>query len=155
MTWSLQIQNGDIGYNGPGGLQQVSGTSKVIQDLRDWMLEPEGTDPVNPTFGSDLNGGMNPDGTLIPGFIGPVISGEVLLDIESELRRILTAYQAQQLARIQLESSLYSGQNTYSAGEILASVNNVDVEQYGDTVVATISITTSNGNSLTFTQPVS
>jgi hypothetical protein len=155
MTWSLQIRNGDLALNGPGGFQQVSGMQKLIQDLRDWMLEPQGTDPVHPDYGSNLDGGTNPDGSLIETHIGSVIDRERLLDIESELRRILASYQQQQLARLQFETVQFGGKNTFSQAEILASVNEVAVEQFGDVILARISVTAQDGSSITFVQPVS
>ena len=65
MTWSLAVVNGDLSFAGPGGYATVSGQNKLIQDLKNWLLEPRGTDPIHPGYGCTLDGGMLPDGTFV------------------------------------------------------------------------------------------
>lgn len=154
MSWSFHILNGDLNLGGPGGFATVSGTQKLIQDLKHWFLEPIGTDPMHPDYGSAFEGGVMPDGTQIEPQIGTVITGEALLAVESEVRRVLYAYQDQQLQRLNREAVLYSGKNTFAAGEILLSVDDVKVEQVADVVLATISLTTQSGNAVSFVTPI-
>jgi len=154
MTWSFQVYNGDLNISGPGGFATVTGQQKLIQDLKDWLLTPRGTDPFHPDFGSSLDGGVMPDGTVIEAAIGSLITAESMTSIESEVRRVLNAYQQQQLNRIAREAPLYAGQNTFSAGEILQSVNDVNVTQVGPTLLVAVSITTGDGSALTFSQAV-
>jgi hypothetical protein len=154
MSWSLYIRDGDLTLAGPGGFAIVTGAQKLIQDLKHWILESRGSDPMHPEFGSTLDGGMLPDGTLVPTSIGEVVDRERLMNIESELRRILIAYQEQQQDRLQREAALYRGKNTFAAGEILADVLAVTVEQREDTVVAFIRILTESGANVEFAQPV-
>ncbi len=153
MSWSFHIKNGDLNLSGPGGFAVVTGTQKLIQDIKNWLLEPRGTDPINPGFGSILDGGSLPDGSQSDSMLGTV-SRESLIGIESEIRRILSAYQQQQLLRLQRETIQLDGKNTFAAGEILASVNEVTVDQIGDIAVARIFITTQSGQPLSFSQPV-
>lgn len=155
MSWSLYIRNGDLTIAGPGGFAIVTGPQKLIQDLKHWILENRGSDPMHPDFGSTLDGGTLPDGTTIPTSIGEVVDRERLMTIESELRRILIAYQEQQNDRLQREAALYGGKNTFAPGEILYQVNNVQIEQHEDTIVAFISITTESGQNVEFPTPIS
>jgi len=133
----------------------VDGTNKLIQDLKNWMLEPKGTDPFHPSYGSILDGGVQEDGSYSASTIGNMLTSEDLMMIEGEIRRILRAYQRQQLDRLSRESVSYGrGKNTLSIGEILLSVNNVNVWQIGDTAIVEIHITTGSGNLVTFNQPL-
>lgn len=154
MSWSFQLKNGDLNFAGPGGFATVTGQQKLVQDLKDWLLEPRGSDPFHPDYGSILDGGIASDGTVIEGSIGSVITSESLLTIESEIRRVLGAYQQVQIQRLQRESALYNGLNTFSAGEILSSIDDVQVIQVGDTILVTVFITTGDGNAISFTQAV-
>ena len=154
MSWSFYIRNGDLSLAGPGGFATVQGQQKLIQDLKNWLLYPRRTDPMHPDYGSILAGGTLPDGSPAGSMIGDLMTSEALVEIESETRRILQAYQQQQLDRLTNESALYGGKNTFSAGEILASVLNVTTQQIADTVIVICSIQTADGSQLTFSQPV-
>lgn len=154
MTWSLHIKNGDLNFSGPGGFATVSGQQKLVQDLKCWILEPRGTDPMHPDYGSTLDGGLLPDGTHIDSVIGDVISSETLVKIESEIRRVLQAYQQQQLDRLTRENAQYGGKNTFSADEILQSILAVNLQQVADTVFVQCVIQTPDGTQLSFTQPI-
>lgn len=133
----------------------MSGQHKLIQDLKNWLLEPRGTDPMHPDYGSTLDGGTLTDGTFAASAIGGLITGEQLMIIEGELRRVLNEYQRQQVDRINREIILYAGKNTYSTGELLASIEDISLTQIQTTVVARITLKTANGDSLAFTQAVS
>jgi len=154
MSWSFQIRNGDLNWGGPGGFATVSGRQKLIQDLKNWILEPQGTDPFHPDFGSLLDGGVGPDGIEVDYLIGNTVSPEGMMTIEAELRRILTAYQQQQSDRMSNDIIQYGGKNTFGLDEILLQVEDVKVENYQDVVLATITILTGSGNAVTFTTPV-
>lgn len=155
MSWSFQIRNGDLNFDGPGGFATVQGPQKLIQDLKCALLEPRGTDPVHPDYGSILNGGTMPDGSEAPSSIGQLMTPENLINVEGEIRRILHAYQVQQLDRLNRENMIYQGRNTFSAGEILLRVDDVQVNQEGDTAFCHITITTASGDAISFTQPLS
>lgn len=148
------MQGGDLSLGGPGGFSTVTGTQKLIQDLRNWILEPRGTDPDHPEYGSVLDGGTLPDGTVLESPVGSILDASVIMNMESEIRRILTAYQQQQLDRLQRESALYNGKNTFAPGEILYSIDKVDVQQYIDVAIATVTITTSSGQIVPFNVPI-
>lgn len=155
MSYSFHIKNGDLNLGGPGGLATVTGSQKVVQDLKHWILEQRGTDPMHPEYGSTLDGEMLPDGNFQDSFIGTTIDAFQILNIEAELRRVLAAYQQQQLERLRFETQAYNGKHTFAPGEIVSSIDDVVVQQFGDILVAKISITVSNGQSFVFAQPVS
>ena len=155
MTWSLRLSSGDLSISGPGGYGTVTGTNKLIQDLRNWILEPRGSDPSSPDYGSTIDGGALPDGSWVEPAIGGLATPEQLMTIEAEIRRILAAYQQQQADRINQEVILYAGKNTYGSGEILSAINDVQATQILTTLFVTVSITTADGDNLTFTQPLS
>ena len=154
MSWSFHVKNGDLNFAGPGGFATVTGQQKLVQDLKNWLLEPRGTDPFHPDYGSVLDGGVLPDGSDVDSTIGNLISGETLLNIEAEVRRILNGYQQQQLERINRESVIYNGKNTFSSGEILAVVEDVQITQVGDVVLVRCVIRTGSGDAISFTQPL-
>lgn len=154
MTYSLNIKGGDLSLGGPGGLSVVTSTDKLIQDLKCWILEAIGTDPLHPDYGSMLDGGGVPGGPQMNGLIGTTIDQTTLLQVEAEIRRILSLYQQQQINRIQVEKALYAGKHTYTFGELLYSVDGVTATQFKDTIIVNVSIRTANGQSISFSQPV-
>lgn len=152
MSWSFHVKNGDLNFAGPGGFATVTGQQKLVQDLKNWLLEPRGTDPFHPDYGSVLDGGTLPDGTSVNSQIGNLVSGEILLNIEAEVRRILTGYQQQQLDRLNRETLLYGGKNTFNSSEILASIEDVVIQQLGDVVLVRCVLRTASGDAISFAQ---
>ena len=155
MTWSFHTKNGDLNFAGPGGFATVTGQQKLIQDLKHWLLEPRGSDPLHPDYGAVLDGGLLPDGSIAESLIGSQLTAEALVLVESEIRRVLASYQQQQLDRLTAESALYAGKNTFSAGEILVGITAVSVQQVADTVFVTVTLQTGDGDQISFTQPLS
>ena len=82
------------------------------------------------------------------------LAEEDLLSIEAEIRRVLNAYQLAQSQRLSRETIQYGGKNTFSSGEVLRTVNDVDIKQLGDVAVANLQITTAAGSLLNFNQPL-
>lgn len=154
MTWSFLIKNGDLSLSGPGGMATTTGQNKMVQDLKHWLLEPRGSDPLHPEWGSALDGGQLSDGTVLPSSIGGMFTAEDKLTIEAEVRRVLAAYQLQQAQRLGRETIQFAGKNTFSRGEILRSIDQVRVQQIGDTALVTVSLIAADGTQLTFTQPL-
>lgn len=154
MSWSLHLRNGDLNPAGPGGLAQVTGSQKLVQDLRCALLESLGNDPLHLDWGSTLDGGIGPDGSTIPSAIGSVIDTNTILYIESEIRRVVTGYQQSQLSRLLDDQAKFGGKNTFAAGELLYSIDSVNVQQIGDVVVASVALTTSDGDQITLVNPI-
>lgn len=154
MTWSLQLQGGDISPTGAHGYAVVSGSQKLMQDVRSWMLEPRGSDPMHPEGGSTLDGGTLPDGSVVPTSLGTAGDAERLAEIDSEIRRVLFAYQRVQVARAEREALSLGGLSTFSPGELLWDVADVQLRQYQDVVLAGVALVSSNGTSIPLVQPV-
>ena len=152
MSYSLNISRGDLNLGGPSGISTVTGTQKLVQDLKCWLLEPFGTDPLHIAFGSSLVE-TNPESADQDFLIGNVMSQAVAMKIETEILRVLNEYQNQQQAAIDAEMERY-GSHTFKPGEILYSVNGVTAYQVYDTLVCKVSITTGSGQTLKFAQPV-
>ena len=151
MTWSLKLTNGDIGITG-NSYSTVTGPEKLVQDLRCWILEPQGNDVMHPDYGSMITeGGITADGSEIPSALGGTFSAEDLMRIEAEVRRVVGYYQALQKDRLRKEAVLYGGKNTFSAGEICLGIQNITILQSLDTAMCYVKIMTGNGDVLAFT----
>jgi hypothetical protein len=143
MTWSLEITNGDISY-GQNGLNTVTGSDKLVQDLSCCILEPLGTDFNDPDYGSIIEGGIDSDGNVYLGLIGSINDTNTSTMIQSEIQRICQNYQAQQVQRNQNDLSTY-GSSTLSAGEALLNVSNIQVQQVENMAYVTATLNTGNG----------
>lgn len=153
MSYSFHVLNGDLNLSGPSGFATVTGTQKLIQDLRDWILEPRGTDVTHPEYGSVIDGGVLPDGTVVASNIGSVIDQSRLLDIEAEIRRVLAAYQNQQIQRLQADALALNGKNTFAAGEVLVAVQDVQLQQFADTILVKVQVLTNAGTIINVSVP--
>lgn len=154
MTWSLALVAGDLSLSGPGGFATIADSQKIIQDLRCWLLEPRGTDPSHPDYGSTLDGGALPDGTYADSIIGSVVSDENMMLLEAEIRRVVLAYQQQQQDRLGQEVILYAGKNTFGVNEVVVSIEDITLTQVNTTAICTVTLQTSSGDSITITQPL-
>ncbi len=144
MSWSLAIINGDISY-GSQGLNTVTGSNKLVQDLSCCILEPLGTDYNDPDFGSIIEGGVDSEGNVYPGLIGGPNNSASASQITTEISRICQNYQAEQVARNQNDLNTY-GTSTLSAGEALLGVSNIQVQQAGAYAYVTAVLATGSGS---------
>jgi hypothetical protein len=152
MSYSLMIANSDLSFNGTS-LDTVDGSNKLVQDLMCCVLEPMGTDQMYPSFGSLIDGGIDPNGDVISGVIGTPNDGVAAALVSSEIQRICAAYQAQQQARYSNDVQTY-GKSTITASEALLSVNGVTATQTTDVMSINATLSTGTGN-LPVTLPVS
>ena len=152
MSKSFALVNGDLAVDGRS-YSEVSGQTKLAQDLKLWILERVGTDPATPTYGSTLDGGTI-NGVEIPSMIGAVSTKANTLTIQSITQNIIAQYQQMQLAKIQIEMQQYGGQTTLSNDEIIYSINNVKAVQADDTIVVQADITTLAGANMLITIPI-
>jgi hypothetical protein len=150
MSWSFQINNGDLQI-GSGGLNTVSGTAKLVQDLTCDLLEPEGTDPLHPGYGSVIDGGTDSNGNYVQGIIGDPNDSTAATFVGQEVQRIMTSYQQSQITRNQSDIAVY-GASTLTADEALLAVISVNVSQVQDQALVTANIQTGTG-SLPLTVP--
>src|SRR4051812_37950439 len=106
MSWSLQLRNGDLALGG-ANLGIVTGSQKLTQDLRCAILEKMGTDELHPWYGSLLDGGMDAEGVVSPGYIGETDWELGALNVQAEIRRIAKQYQDAQAARLENDRLTY------------------------------------------------
>ncbi len=153
MSKSFQIQNGDLVVGERRGFATVSGKAKLLQDLKLWVLERIGTDSSTPTYGSRLDGGVI-DGEELPSFIGEVMTASNISQIRAELINLLTSYQQVQYEKIRNETLMFNGKNTLDEGEVLDSIDSVDIKTVGDKVLAQVRLTSLAGESFKLTVPL-
>lgn len=142
MSWSLRVSNGDLVLDG-GHLGTTSGEGKLLQDLRHYLLEKMGSDPMYPWYGSLIDGGRMPNGRIVNSPIGGYDFRSIALDIETDIRRIAADYQRRQLERAKADRLRYN-KTTLTAGEILAELTFVNFEQRQDALVVHIGVMTGN-----------
>lgn len=143
MSWSLQIRNGDLAF-GSSGLNTVSGTQKLVQDLACDILEPMGTDPMHPEYGSVIDGSIDSNGNYQPGLIGQTNDQVTATQVGAEIQRICMNYQSSQVARNQADIAVY-GKSTLTADEALLSLLSVQVDQIADQALVTATLQTGAG----------
>lgn len=139
MSWSLRISDGDF-VASQGALDVVRGEPKLVQDLRNHILEELGTDPYHPTYGSSLE--QNPD------IVGSTFQISTL-EIDIELRRIVNEYQRRQVERARNDQAV-RGKISLDRGEVLVSLQSITFEQKEDRLTVTMSITTGSEESFSF-----
>jgi hypothetical protein len=152
MSWSLQLRNGDFTVGG-ASLGVVTHTNKLLQDIRCAILERMGTDNLHPTYGSLIEGGITPDGRVVQGVIGEVDLDLVLLEVESDLSRIIRQIQKIQLARAKADKMKY-GRATLDAGEVVLDLTGIDFKQRQDHLVVTINLLTGSDEEISLTVPI-
>lgn len=86
---SMKVVDGDL-VIGPGRrADMVEGEEKLLQDLSLWLMEPLGVGETTPSFGSQL-----------PDLIGQADPNTLTLEVQTEVSRLLSLYQANQLERL-------------------------------------------------------
>jgi hypothetical protein len=144
MSWSLLITNGDLALSG-NGMATVTGGAKLVQDMTCAILEPMGNDPMHPSYGSTIDGGIMPDGTYAPGIIGSPNNAAASAFVQAEINRIAKGYQAQQVARYQADVATY-GKSTLTADEVLLSVESVTAQGVQNQLLVQANIQTGIGD---------
>lgn len=101
----------------------VYGIDKLKQDLCLWVTERYGIDRFHPKLGS-----------VLPDYIGSLITDSTRSQIQSEMLRLLQNYQAVQL------QGLKEAPQRYSYSELLYSIDAINVAISYDTVSATVEV---------------
>lgn len=154
MSTSFSIINGDLTI-GPGRkFDTVSGKQKLQQDLKLWVLERIGTDPLLPTYGSILDGGIV-NGIVTDSYIGSVASLEVQNNLRIATLDLLNKYISMQFDKMRSETLLYNGNNTLDADEVIDQITSVNVIQVDTTILIQVILTTLGGSNLKLTIPLS
>jgi hypothetical protein len=152
MSWSLDLQNGDLSLSGTN-LGRVTGSQKLVQDLRCFILEKMGTDESHPWYGSLIDGGINETGEFELGFIGETDWEIAALTVQAEIRRIVGRYQELQARRLEDDRLTY-GSSTLDANEVLLGISGIQITQAQDKMMVTIGLNTGTGSSLTLNVPL-
>lgn len=137
------MRNGDL-FHRQGSYAKVQGPAKVVQDFRVWLLTHLGEDELHEWFGSTLDGGTWPDGTVDDGVINTGDWDSAAMHIESEIRRITHEYQERQLARIEDDVQTY-GRSTLRQDEILDGISDLQFYAVQDTLVVRIGLAIRSG----------
>lgn len=153
MSWSLELRNGDLTIGGTR-LGAVTGSQKLVQDLRCALLERMGTDPSHRGYGSLLDGGRSLDGVEHPSLLGGMDWNRIALQVEAEIRRIASDHQDRQLARTSADRSTY-GKSTLSTGEVLAGLKDVRLIQVQDALNVVVTLQIGSGETQTLNIPLS
>jgi hypothetical protein len=147
MSWSLHVQDGDFVLDS-AHLGMVTGATKLGQDFRHFLLERMGTDSMHLDYGSLLDGGMQPDGTIVPSPIGETNWNHVALMVDTEIRRIVSIYQSRQIERAKSDRLRYN-KDTLTAGEILASADIISMTATEDQLLVKVRLVSGNADTLT------
>ena len=138
---TLALSGGDLTL-GSGGLQMISGSAKIRQDLALALVEEYGSDPYNPEWGS-----------VLPQYVGTPVDADTQLLVQSEVNRILQQYITNQQAM--LNAAAVNGQaTTLTTADVVQSVDSVSVDLFYDTAKISISLTTMAGQTLSMSRTV-
>ena len=122
MTYSLAVVNGDLVQQGTS-LGIVYGINKLNQDLSLWVTERYGIDRFHPSMGS-----------ILPDFIGSLITDSTKTQIQGEVLRILQNYQSVQF------QGFRNNPQAYSYTELLYTIKSIDVALSFDTVYTSVQV---------------
>jgi len=136
---TIQVQNGDIALDSGGRLQFVQGTSKLVQDLTLWLKENYGIGFTSPNFGS-----------LLPGLIGAPMTGGTLARVRTEVTRIISLYQSQQILALK-QSQTRAQLSNWNKSEIINSIDSIVVTPNYTSINITVGLTTLSGSTLSLT----
>lgn len=152
MSWSFQIVGGDLyPLSTASGLGIVTGKDKTFQDLKLWILESMGTDPMHPEYGSLLDGGRLPNGTIVDSFVG----SESLSAhrVEEEIYRIVSSFMTRQKKRIDKDIASF-GRTTISNSEIIDRISEVRTQLFDTKLIVRVSLAMRDNTILSITQPI-
>jgi hypothetical protein len=153
MSKSFAVVNGDLQIGTSRSYSVVSGRQKLAQDLKLLVLEKVGHDPLLPTYGSRLDGGVI-DGEELDSYIGQLATQENLNQIRIEIIRLVENYQQEQFDKMANEAILYGGRNTFDEDEVIDDILSVEVIQIATTVLIQVILSTLAGTDLKLTVPL-
>jgi hypothetical protein len=150
MSWSLQVSSGDLNFLSRGaGAEIVTGKVKTYQDLRNWLLETMGNDPMHPDYGSILDGGVMPTGAVVQSMVGR----GTIHDVEQEITRVIRSVMDVQGKRIDRDMAVY-GKMTLSDSEIIQGIKSIESKKFGTKLVVRVNLTMRNNVTVSMVQPI-
>lgn len=147
MTWSLKLQNGDLVISG-SGLGTADNEAKMVQDLRCQLLEKMGNDVLHPEYGSLIDGGITPDGTVNESVIAGDDWGLAKIKVQNEITRVINDYQRRQLERAKFDRAQY-GKQTLTPREVISGINGITFVESLDQLIVQVHLQTMSGQSET------
>lgn len=138
--YGLRLSGGDLSVVA-GHLDTVTGSSKVVQDLRGALLEPVGNDRFHPGWGSTLQS-----------MVGNPLTDANAQAVQSEVSRVVSNYATVQTDALQADQA--AGNSNYSTDELLSSILSVQARRYQDQIQVTLDVGLVSGASLTLNEGV-
>lgn len=153
MSWSLNIESGDLDFvSRKSGAAVATGKRKAYQDIRAALLEPMGTDPMHPEYGSILDGGRLPNGRVVPSLVGR--NQAAVFEIEEEITRIVRGLMDRQAERIDADLQTY-GKSTISSAETIRGIAEIKSKIVDNTLVVRVKIEMQDREIISIVTPVS
>lgn len=138
---SPQLVSGDF-VVGSGGFVMVEGVQKVYQDLSVLVRESLGEDRFHPRWG-----------TILPDLIGGLTGEDAEADVRNEINRVIQNYMIMQSTQIRADVAM-SRKPRFKPGEVLASIEGIDIQQVEDRLNVRVRVSTANGTSINILRTV-
>ena len=135
------VQDGDL-VLGQLGYAEISGATKVGQDLSFAIQEPYGCDRFHAGWGS-----------LLSSMIGTAQTGSSLQQVQNEINRVVGNYINVQTSIIQA-TALANQVPTYTNDDVVSSIENIAVSQNTTTIAATLNVLCVSGSNVLLTPTV-
>ncbi len=129
------VRNGDFVLSGRS-FDEVSGGTKVMQDITSALREPVGSDRFHLLWGSTL-----------PLFVGEPASQGVAVLVKSEVERVISNYMLIQQTLLR-QDQLANRRLRFSAGEVISQIESVSIEQDADRMTVRVTLLMLNGTRL-------
>jgi phage baseplate assembly protein W len=139
---TLALVNGDLAIGTNGAYLLYSGASRIKQDLTLALTEEYGTDRFHPTYGS-----------IVQGYLGQVLSAELMQLVRAEVNRVLQNYLIIQQNEV-LRDSLVDVANRYDTSDVVQAVDAVQARAVLDTIYLSATLTTLSRETVTISRQV-
>lgn len=138
---SWRISNGDL-VLGPHGFAEVTGTDRVLQDLRLAVLEPFGSDRFHTKWGS-----------LLQQMIGHPITPLTGQTIQSEILRLVQNYITIQ-NDIQSTAIKNGNRSIFGTNDLVSSIENINIVQKQTQMIISVTLKMVSNQTLTLNNTV-
>lgn len=143
--YGFKLSGGDIAVRGDGNVSTVTGHERIKQELACWLLEPIGTDPLYPRFGSSLNE-----------LIGSPMIEEYTSRVRREVQRVVANYIEYQ--KNQMNDDMLKGETVYLSNwqdsDIISSVQSIRLNAVADDLHVRVELNTVGGETVVVEQQV-
>ena len=133
---TLQVKNGDIQLDAGGRLSFLVGSTKLTQDIALWLKEDYGIGYTTSNFGSILNS-----------LVGSAITQDMIVQIQSEVARVIGLYRSQQLQSLQTSQQRQQLGN-WNKSELIQSVGSIAVTPGTGFIQVVVPVTTLSSSTI-------